>query len=154
MAAMWPGGYGPLRTSRFYDRLEPAPYFAGPAGRFSYSGCHAWAIPVTCGDVPGAVSLVGQLSSAEAGRLEAESGAVCAHVDAFAAVSPVDEKDARRRAITAETIDKWMITYPPLARFPQVEDAGWEAINAALRGALSPERAVSAMQVAAERALA
>ena len=30
-----------------------------------------------------------------------------------------------------------MITYPPLVRFPEVEDAGWGAIHDALRGELS-----------------
>ena len=31
-----------------------------------------------------------------------------------------------------------MITYPPLVRFPAVEDAGWQAINDALRGDADP----------------
>jgi hypothetical protein len=99
------------------------------------------------------VALVSRLCGEDAAGLEAASGAVCAHVEAFAAAAPVDDKDARRRAITAETIEKSMITYPPLARFPAVEDVGWEAINGALRGALSPGAAVVAMQEAAQRAL-
>ena len=45
-----------------------------------------------------------------------------------------------------------MITYPPLARFPAIEDAGWGAINAALRGDLTP--ADAAAQVAAALRLA
>ena len=46
-----------------------------------------------------------------------------------------------------------MITYPPLERFPEVEDAGWQAINAALRGELSASDAVRATQSAAASAL-
>ena len=43
-----------------------------------------------------------------------------------------------------------MITYPPLARFPEVEDAGWGAIHDALRGATTPAEATKRIQAAAE----
>jgi ABC-type glycerol-3-phosphate transport system substrate-binding protein len=46
-----------------------------------------------------------------------------------------------------------MLTYPPLVRFPEVEDAGWGAIHRALLGQLSPEEAVAQMQAAAEAIL-
>ena len=55
---------------------------------------------------------------------EADAGGIPAHVEALA------DHDARRRhrperlAITRATIDDAMLTYPPLARFPEVEDAG------------------------------
>jgi hypothetical protein len=41
-----------------------------------------------------------------------------------------------------------MVTYPPLERFPEVEDAAWGALHDALRG-LSAEEAVARMQAAA-----
>ena len=47
-----------------------------------------------------------------------------------------------------------MITYPPLARFPEIEDAGWSAIRDALRGRHSPAAAARAIQAAAEQVLA
>ena len=153
MAAAWPGGYGAIADSDLYNRLRPAPYFAGTQRRVSYAGCHSWAIPQTCGDIEGAVELVVSLSGFDAGRAEAAGGAVCAHVEAFAAVEPRDEIDALRLDITRRTIADAMITYPPLARFPEVEDAGWSAINGALRGRVTPHEAVDAIQVAAERAL-
>jgi hypothetical protein len=62
--------------------------------------------------------------------------------------------DAERLAITRRTIAEAMITYPALTRFPEVEDAGWSAINAALRGESSPRDAVEQIQRAAEEALA
>jgi len=40
--------------------------------------------------------------------------------------------------VTRQMIDEAMITFPPLERFDAVEEAGWSAINAALRGELSP----------------
>ena len=153
LAAAWPGGYGPIRVSALYERLAAAPYPAGPARRVSYAGCHAWAIPTTCGDVPAALDLVLRLCSEEAGALDAAGGSVCANMAAFAAVAPLDAVDAERLRITGETIADAMITYPPLARFPEIEDAGWGAINAALRGELDAKEAVAAIQAAAEAAL-
>lgn len=147
-AAAWPGGYGPIRASG--APLEPHPYVGG----ISYAGVHSWAIPRTCADVDGAVALIAMLTSEEAARLDASGGNVPAHDAAFASVQPADDVDARRLEITRETIADAMITYPPLERFPEVEDAGWQAINAALRGELSPRQAVAATQEAAERALA
>jgi multiple sugar transport system substrate-binding protein len=154
MAAAWPGGYGAIAASGLYDRLRPAPYFAGPARRVSYAGCHSWAIPKSCGDVAGAADLVADLCSADAARLEAAGGGVCAHVEAFAKLEPRDDVDALRLDITRGTIEDAMITYPPLARFPEVEDAGWSSINAALRGKIGPSQAVQSIQRAAEQALA
>jgi multiple sugar transport system substrate-binding protein len=153
MAAAWPGATGPIRRSARADRLAPAPYVAGPDRQVSYAGCHGWAIPTTCADVDGAVALLEHLCSYDVAAADAASGSVPAHVGAFAAVAPVDDVDSRRLAITRDTIANGMITYPPLARFPEVEDAGWGAINAALRGKLTAEQAVAAIQAAAEEAL-
>jgi multiple sugar transport system substrate-binding protein len=149
MAAAWPGGTGRIRASDLADRLAPAPY---PGGR-SYSGCHGWAIPRTCGDVPGAVALVHRLCSLDAGTREAASGGVPAHLGALASHQPLDGTDARRWAVTRATIDTAMLTYPPLVRFPEVEDAGWGAIHDALRGEVDAEEAVARMQAAAEAIL-
>lgn len=153
MAAAWPGGYGPISASTMYERLRPAPYFAGKYRRVSYAGCHSWAIPTTCADVGAAVELIASLSSKRAGSVEAAGGGVCAHVEAFASLLPRDAVDAERLDITCETIADGMITYPPLDRFPEVEDAGWGAINAGLRGTLSAEQVVAAIQTGAEEAL-
>ena len=119
----------------------------------SYAGCHAWAIPRTCGDLAGAIGLVNRLLGAELQAVDAAGGSMCAHRDALAAVEPADEIDERRLAITRQTIDEAMITYPPLERFPEIEDAGWSAIRDALRGAHSPADAAQQIQIAAERVL-
>jgi multiple sugar transport system substrate-binding protein len=154
MSATWPGGFGPLRDAPVYDRLDPHPYLSGPAGLRSYGGCHGWAIPTTCGDVPAALALLERLSSFDAHALDARAGTACARVDAFAAVEAVDATDARRLEITRATISDGLITYPPLPRFPAVEDAAWSSINAALRGELTPAQAAKRMQSSAEHALA
>ena len=149
-AAAWPGGYGPIRASALYDVLAPAPYFGGSTARVSYSGVHGWAIPTTCGDLDGAVELVTRLCSAEMHEREAAAGGIPARTDVLSAMNPLDATDAARLAITRDTIEHGMITYPPLVRFPEVEDAGWGAINAALRGELTPSAAVASIQHAAE----
>ena len=153
LAAAWPGATQSLRAAPAGPALEPYPYLSGPIGLRSYAGCHSWAIPTTCGDVDGALRLLERLCSAEANALEAASGAVCAHVAAFAAVRPADEIDARRLSITRDTIADGMITYPPLVRFPAVEDAGWTALHRVLRGELDPAGALDSMQSAAAAAL-
>jgi len=154
LAAAWPGATQALYAAPAGPHLEPHAYLAGPRGLRSYAGCHAWAIPTTCGDLDGAVRLIERLCSADAHTLEAASGAVCAHVEAFAAVRAADEREARRLAITRATIAGGMITYPPLVRFPAVEDAGWGALQRALRGELDSAAALAQMQAAAAAVLA
>ena len=146
-AAAWPGGYGPIRVSG--EPLRPRPYVGG----ISYAGVHSWAIPTTCAHVDDAVALIEQLTSYEAGRLDASGGNVPAHEKAFASAEPSDDVDATRLAITRDTIANAMITYPALERFPEVEDAGWQSINAALRGEMGADESVAATQRAAERVL-
>ena len=153
MAAAWPGGAGPLRASPFYDRLAPAPYPAGPARRVSYAGCHSWAVPRSCKDRDAAVALVAWLCSYESGAVEAAHGSVCARVDAFADTAPVDPTDEARLAHTRRAVEEQMITYPPHARFPEVEDAGWQALHDALVAEVSAGDAVRRIQAAAEAAL-
>ena len=149
MAAAWPGGYDRIRQSPRYPDLAPAAY---PGGR-SYAGSHAWAIPSTCGDLPGAVALVERLCSAEAGAREAAAGGVPAHLGALAGHAPVDATDEMRWNVTRATIDGAMLTYPPLVRFPEIEDAGWGAIHDALEGRITAADAVQRMQAAAEALL-
>ena len=77
-------------------------------------------------------------------RSRRRSGAVSRALDVFAAVEPVDDVDARRLEITRATIADGMITYPPLADFPAIEDAGWEAMRrAAGRGGVADARSRS-----------
>ena len=109
---------------------------------------------LTCGDLDGARALLDRLASVELGALDATGGTVPANVEAFATVAPDDEIDERRLAITRETIATGMITYPPLERFPAVEDAGWQAINEALRGDADPDDVPARVQAAAISALA
>ncbi len=152
-AAAWPGAWDAIRSSPFADHLVPHLYPAGPIRRVSYAGCHAWAIPHTCADVGGAVTLLQRLLGSELQAVDAGGGSMCAHRGALAAVEPNGDVDRRRLEITRQTIDNAMITYPPLVRFPEVEDAGWSVIRDALRGRHSPMAAAREIQFAAEQIL-
>ncbi len=153
LAAAWPGGTRALLATSAGADLEPHPYLSGPLGMRSYAGCHAWAIPRTCGDLGGALRLLARLCSAEAHALEAESGAVCARADVFGAIRGTDARDALRLEITRATVAQGMLTYPPLAQFPEIEDAGWGALRRALRREIDAATALAEMQSAAERVL-
>ena len=60
-----------IRRSELAAGLAPARY----PGGWSYAGCHGWAIPRTCGDVPGAVALLTQLAGrSRRVRLDAAAG--------------------------------------------------------------------------------
>ena len=152
-AGVWPGGWGAIRDHSLVNRFTPHPYPAGPSRWVSYAGCHAWAIPTTCGDLPGAMNLLRLLTSAEANALDAQGGNVCANLDAFAALEPVNDTDRQRMAITVATIESAMITYPQHPRFPEVEDAGWQSINDAIRAMRSPRSAAREMQRRAQAVL-
>ena len=156
-AAAWPGGYGPIRDSTLAERLRPAPYPAGRRRWVSYSGVHSWAVPRTCADVDAAIALITTLASAEVAGHDAAAGSIPAHRKPSGTSVPdraADPVDAERLQITRRTIAEAMITYPPLERFPAIEDAGWAAINAALRGQCGAPEAVRRVQRAAEEALA
>ncbi len=143
-AASWPGATGRIRGSDL--ALEPHPYPAGPQRRVTYSGCHSWAIPTTCGDVDGALDLVTELCGESAHAADASAGSVCANDAAFESVEPVDEIDARRLALTREAIADQMITYPAMARFPDIEDAGWVALREVLVGDASIDQALDRIE--------
>lgn len=147
MAAAWPGGWSVIAGSSL--PLAPLLYPAGLVRAVSYSGCHAWAIPRTCGDLPGAVALIEQLASFEAQAHDASFGSICAHSAALEAVVPISDVDATRLALTRATIADMMITYPPLTYFPKIEDGGAAAINAVLKGELTPTIAAAQIQAVA-----
>lgn len=148
-AGTWPGAWGAINDSAIRDRLAPHPYPAGSIRRVSYAGCHAWAVPTSCGDLDGALEALHTLLGMEAQALDASGGSFCAHEAALRSVAPIDDLDRRRREITQATIADAMITYPPHPRFPGVEDAGWSAVRSAMTGESSPDLALRTLQALA-----
>jgi multiple sugar transport system substrate-binding protein len=151
MAAAWPGAWSAISASGL--PLVPSIYPGGMARTVSYSGCHAWAIPRTCGDVAGATALLEKLCSRQAHAIDAAGGSICARIDALGATIPVSEVDQRRLALTRHTIANMMITYPPLRTFPLIENEGATAISAVLRRQLTAAQGAVAIQQSAENAV-
>lgn len=149
-AAAWPGATASLRASTSGPRLRPAPYPAGSRRRVSYSGCHGWAIPSTCGDFSRAVALIHQLCSVESQRLEAAVGVIPARSDVRRETVPRDEIDADRFAVGDATISDSMISYPPMPRFPQLEDIAAAVLTATLLGHRTPAEATAVIRKATE----
>lgn len=140
-AAAWPGATAMLRNAEV--PLRAAAYPSGPAIRVSYSGCHGWAIPRTCGDLDAAVAFVERLCSAEIHHLEASVGGIPARTEVLDALTPIDAVDAERLEVTRRTIADSMITYPALERFPELEDRGATALNGVLTGSVAVADAVA-----------
>ncbi len=151
-AAAWPGGWLAIHESGL--PLTPSLYPAGASRPVSYSGCHAWAIPRTCGDVPGATALLERLCSREVHAVDAAAGSICANVEALKNVTPVNEVDRHRLQLTRHTISNMMITYPSLRKFPIIENGGAAAISAMLRGEVSPRATADRIQTCAIDAVA
>ncbi len=150
----WPGAWGQILTSGQGDLLQPFRYPSGLQRWVSYAGCHAWGIPATAGDLDAAVTLLRYLMSADVHARDAQSGSMCANVQALSKVEPVNETDRQRLLITRDTINQAMITYPSHVRFPEVEDAGWMLINEAIRGLKSPQDVVESLQSIAQSVFA
>jgi hypothetical protein len=97
--------------------------------------------------------LLDRLLGPEGQSLDAAGGSICAHRGALAATEPTSELDRRRLDITTTMIEEAMITYPPLVRFTEIEDAGWRALQGTLFDRRSPREAAHAIQEAADRVL-
>jgi multiple sugar transport system substrate-binding protein len=129
LAAAWPGATRSLLDSSAGPHLAAARYPAGSQAWVSYSGCHAWAIPVTAHEPERATQVIADL------------------------LAVGDELDPVLRPVLDDTIAEAMITYPPHPRFPVVEDAGWRALRDMIRGRLTPDEAVAVVHRTAQEVL-
>jgi len=144
----WPGSYHLYRdaeTSRVSDRFGLALIPTGPAGaRAAYSGCHSFAVPRASRNPEGGAALLRYLTSFESQLGEARQGAIPCRVSALDRVrdeAAGNPTDASRWRLLAET-EQIMIIPPRFAAYPLCEDAIWRAVQQALVGKWSPERAI------------
>lgn len=143
MISDWPGSFGLLDdTSRsaVANLYDVARYPVGPAGlRRVYSGSHAFAITRSCRDVPAALELLRTLTGVDAQMIEGRRGAVPTRIDVTESLQNEETSPrARRRGeLLRETIATSMISFPPLAAYPLLEDLMWPMLSAALHGTCS-----------------
>ena len=151
-AGDWPAYFASLRSAVPDDDLLVGPYPRGPARRAVYSGCHAYAIPKDAPHVPEAAALLADLVGPAAARSEAERGMLPARADVRLPAS--DALSRRRSDLLARTVAEDMITFPALRHYPEIEDAAWPAVQAAMVGRVARFReAASEMQRIASAAV-
>ena len=154
-AGDWPAYFAELRAAVPDEDLVVGPYPRGPARRAVYSGCHAYAIPSDAPHAPEAAALLAHLVGPASARHEAERGMLPARADVPLPAS--DELSVRRTDLLARSVAEDMITFPPLRHYPEIEDAAWPAVQAAMVGRVPVQQAAAEMQriamaaVAAER---
>jgi|GEM_PF-234895 len=159
MVGDWPGYYGLHRDpahSVAADSLAFARYPAGSTGkRKVYAGSHSFAITRDCRDVPAAFALLRAMTGFESQVFEAQLGAFPARQDALQVMldaAPAGSLGAGRLDLLEQTVREDMLTFPELATYPDIEDAVWPLLQAAITGTLSVPVALS-RAAAATRAI-
>ena len=156
MSTDWPGGfytYEDPAASAVVGSYGVALYPEGRAGRFIYSGCHTFAIPVTVRDRPAAVELLRFLTSRESQAFEAGLGTLPARTDSLedARAEAPDGSLAQRRWGLLEEAQEAALIPPKHEYYPAVEDAIWQGVREALLGK-GLEEALRDTEEAARRA--
>jgi multiple sugar transport system substrate-binding protein len=156
MCTDWPGGFYRYEEegSAVADRFDLALYPEGRAGRFIYAGCHTFAIPNTVRDRPGALALLGFLTSRESQVHEARLGTLPAREDSLEdaqAAAAEDSLAARRWRLLEEAKEATLIP-PKHPNYPAVEDTIWHGIREALLGSRGIEETLRQTEAAGGRA--
>lgn len=152
MIGDWPGSFGLIGDSgrsAVADRFDVALYPLGPAGlRRVYSGSHSFALTRSCRDTPAALALLRTLTGVDAQLIEGRRGAVPTRRDAtdILQAEAVTSAERHRRALLTETIATSMLSFPPLATYPLLEEAVWPLLDAALRDRLPVPEALAIAQ--------
>jgi ABC-type glycerol-3-phosphate transport system substrate-binding protein len=149
----WPGYYSVLVSRpEMRQRVRVVRYPKGTDGtRHVYAGCHGWAIPTETADMEASAALLRHLISRETATRDATAGMVPVRHDV---AMPADHPlDAQRAELLRTTVAEDLLTFPPMPRYPDVEDAAAASLRAALLGDCSIAGALDRAQRAAERAL-
>ncbi|CAB4891340.1 unannotated protein [freshwater metagenome] len=147
VVADWPGYYGLLAAQP--GLRETTRVLRSPVGidgrRHVYAGCHAWAIPSGATDVGLSMSLLLHLSAQETARVDATAGMVPVRLDV---AMPADHPlDVARAELLRFTVADDLLTFPPLAHYPEIEDAASVALRAALVGSCSASDALASISI-------
>lgn len=151
MTTDWPGShylYMGTSTSRVAGQTSVALLPVGITGkRAAYAGCHSFAVARTAPNRAGAIALLRFLTSPESQKAESLLGAIPARISAIKAVRRAvrpNPFESRRWSMLADTMSHALIIPPRFAAYPACEDAIWRSVQQALKGRLTPARAVAA----------
>ena len=150
MAGDWPGYYALYRDpslSKVHDRLALSPYPKGPAGRsLAYGGGHTFALTRRGAEKPEALRLLRHLTAPGQQLSEARCGCVPVRRSVMRRVqAEADDANRARLALLEEVIDGHTLIPPKFARYPEVEEVLWHAVQRAVVGELSVEAALAHM---------
>jgi multiple sugar transport system substrate-binding protein len=150
MIGDWPGYYALYRDERVsavHDRLALSPYPAGPDGKsLAYGGGHTFALTRRGAERPEALRLLLYLTAPEQQLFEALCGCVPVRRSVMRQVqSEADAPNRARLAMLEEVIAGHILVPPKFARYPEVEDVLWHAVQRAIIGELEIEDALAHM---------
>jgi multiple sugar transport system substrate-binding protein len=150
MVGDWPGYYGLYRdaeVSKVHDRLGLSPYPKGPAGKsLAYGGGHTFALTRRGADKAEALELLLHLTAFDQQLFEARQGCVPVRRSVMRRMQEeADDTERARLAMLEEVIAEHIIIPPKFARYPEVEDVLWHAVQLAFKGELSVDDALSHM---------
>jgi multiple sugar transport system substrate-binding protein len=148
MAQVGSSGWARLRRSPFRDRFALRPALNGT----SHGACLCWAIPATCGDPPGALALLNEVTGVDANLADLSTGLLPARLDVIDRFEHADPVEAQRLALLRQ-VASGLIAPPPHPHLPGFEETAWRVLNRALRGELQPGDAAAALQQSAHRVL-
>jgi multiple sugar transport system substrate-binding protein len=148
MVGDWPGYYALYRderTSVVHDRLGLSPYPTGPAGKsLAYGGGHTFALTRRGAEKPEALELLLHLTAPEQQLFEARCGCVPVRRSVMRQVqSESDGENRARLAMLEEVIAGHILVPPKFARYPQVEDVLWHAVQRAVVGEMTVDAALA-----------
>jgi multiple sugar transport system substrate-binding protein len=150
MAGDWPGYYALYRDARasaVHDRLGLSPYPSGPAGKsLAYGGGHTFALTRRGAERPEALALLLHLTAPEQQLLEASCGCVPVRRSVMRRVQSEADAENRARLSMLEGVIAGHILIPPkFARYPEVEDVLWHAVQRAIVGEMEVDGALAHM---------
>jgi multiple sugar transport system substrate-binding protein len=150
MVGDWPGYYALYRDaniSAVHDRLGLSPYPLGPAGKsLAYGGGHTFALTRRGAERPEANGLLLYLTAPEQQLFEARCGCVPVRRSVMRQVqSEADAPNRARLAMLEEVIAGHILVPPKFARYPEVEDVLWHAVQRAIVGELEIDDALAHM---------
>jgi len=156
MVGDWPGYYAlyrDARLSRVHDRLGLSPYPAGPTGKsLAYGGGHTFALTRRGAERPGALKLLLHLTAPGQQLVEARCGCVPVRRSVMRRMqSEADDENRARLTMLEEVIAAHILVPPKFARYPEVEDVLWHAVQRAIVGESSIDDALAHMTSQIER---
>jgi multiple sugar transport system substrate-binding protein len=148
MVGDWPGYYGLYRDatiSKVHDRLGLSPYPKGPAGKsLAYGGGHTFALTRRGAAKAEALELLLHLTAFDQQLFEARQGCVPVRRSVMRRMqSEADREERARLAMLEEVVAEHILVPPKFARYPDVEDVLWHAVQRAFTGGASVDETLA-----------